>query len=67
MSLVLTAVCTLKELRLEEEEEYKTFLRMTPKYFDEHLRLVEFDIQKQNTQFRPHKNLSLFREMKLKK
>ena len=42
----------LKELRSEDEAEYKRFLRMTPQIFDELLELVEEDITKENTRFR---------------
>ena len=42
----------LREFRLEDDEEYKKFLRMSPENFDELLRLVEFDIQKQDTVLR---------------
>ena len=42
----------LKELRSEDEAEYKRFLRMTPQTFDELLELVEEDITKENTRFR---------------
>lgn len=39
----------LSELRLEEENEYKNYLRMSTENFDELFRLVEKDITKQNT------------------
>ena len=42
----------LKELRSEDEPEYKRFLRMTSQIFDELLELVEEDITKENTRFR---------------
>ena len=37
----------MHELRTEEIEEYKKFLRLTPALFDELLELIETDIQKQ--------------------
>ena len=53
----------LKELRIEEEEEYKTFLRVTPENLDNLLHLVQFDIQKQNTQFKSsYMDFSFFEE-----
>ena len=42
----------LQEFRLEDEDEYKRFLRMTPDNFSELLKLIETDIQKQNTYLR---------------
>ena len=42
----------VRELRLEEELEYKKFLRMDPPTFDELLKLIEADITKQNTVMR---------------
>ena len=39
----------LRELRVEEEFEYKKFLRMAPENFDELLNLVGVDIQKETT------------------
>ena len=44
----------LQEFRLEDEDEYKRFLRMTPDNFNELelLKLIETDIQKQNTHLR---------------
>ena len=42
----------LQEFRLEDEDEYKRFLRMTPDNFNELLKLIETDIQKQNTYLR---------------
>ena len=36
----------LREFRLEDSDEYKKFLRMSPENFDELLGLVELDIQK---------------------
>ena len=42
----------LQELRSEDEEEYKKFLRMSPDVFDELLNLIEEDITRQNTQLR---------------
>ena len=39
----------VNELRLEEEADYKKFLRMTPEIFDELLSFIEVDITKQNT------------------
>ena len=36
----------LSEVRLEEEEEYKHYLRMTPECFEELLVLVKDDITK---------------------
>ena len=34
----------LQEFRLEDEDEYKTFLRMTPTNFNELLTVIEMDI-----------------------
>ena len=42
----------LRELRSEDESEYKTFLRMSPAAFDELLDMVEGDITKENTVMR---------------
>ena len=42
----------VQEFRLEDEDEYKRFLRMTPDNFNELLKLIETDIQKQNTHLR---------------
>ena len=42
----------LEEFRLENDEEYKQFLRMSPENFEELLSLVEKEIQKQNTLLR---------------
>ena len=42
----------LQEFRLEDEDEYKRFLRMTPDNFNELLKLIETDFQKQNTHLR---------------
>ena len=42
----------LSELRLEEEEEYKNYLRMTPGCFNELLELVKEDITKKPTNMR---------------
>ena len=44
----------LQEFRLEDEDEYKRFLRMTPDNFNELelLKLIETDIQKQNAHLR---------------
>ena len=42
----------VQEFRLEDEDEYKRFLRMTPNNFNELLKLIETDIQKQNTHLR---------------
>ena len=38
----------LREFRVEDDEEYNKFLRMSPENFDELPRLVQFDIQKQD-------------------
>ena len=42
----------VQEFQLEDEDEYKRFLRMTPDNFNELLKLNETDIQKQNTHLR---------------
>ena len=42
----------VQEFRLEDEDEYKRFLRMMPDNFNELLKLIETDIQKQNTHLR---------------
>ena len=42
----------LQELRLQEEEDYKKFLRMSTDTFDELLQLISNDIQKQDTVMR---------------
>ena len=42
----------LQEFRLEDEDKYKRFLRMTPDNFNEFLKLIDRDIQKQNTHLR---------------
>ena len=42
----------LRELRSEDESEYKIFLRMSPAAFDELLDMVEGDITKENTVMR---------------
>ena len=39
----------LSELQIEEESEYKNYLRMSPECFDELFDLVKIDITKQNT------------------
>ena len=39
----------LPEFRVEDDEEYNKFLRMSPENLRELLRLVQFDIQKQET------------------
>ena len=41
----------LQELRFEEINDYKKFLRISPENFDEILCLLEADIQKQTTRF----------------
>ena len=38
----------MNQFRLEDEDEYKRFLRMTPDKFNELIKLIETDIQKQN-------------------
>ena len=52
----------LREFRLEEEDDYFNFLRMTPTTFDSLLHLVEDDIRKQDTVMRdaipPHLKLA---------
>ena len=42
----------VEELRAEDHNEYQRFLRMTPESFDELLRLIGGDIQKQTTVLR---------------
>ena len=42
----------LREFRVEDDEHYNKFLRMSPENFKELLRLVQFDIQKQDTLLR---------------
>ena len=42
----------VQEFRLEDEDEYKRFLKMMPDNFNELLKLIETDIQKQNTHLR---------------
>ena len=42
----------VQEFQLEDEDEYKRFLRMTPDNFNQLLKLNETDIQKQNTHLR---------------
>ena len=42
----------LQELRLQEEEDYKKFLRMSTDTFNELLQLISNDIQKQDTVMR---------------
>ena len=42
----------LRELRSEDESEYRTFLRMSPAAFDEVLDMLEGDITKENTVMR---------------
>ena len=39
----------LRELRMEDEGEYKRFLRMIPENFDDLLNLIECDIKKKST------------------
>ena len=39
----------LQELRIEAEDEYKKFLRMSPEVFDELLTLVKPEIEKETT------------------
>ena len=39
----------LRELRMEDEGEYKKFLRMTPENFDDLLNLTECAIKKKST------------------
>ena len=39
----------VQELIAEDQDEYQTFLRMSPENFDELLWLVAWDIKKQNT------------------
>ena len=39
----------LRELRMEDEGEYKKFLRMTPEIFDDLINLIECDIKKKST------------------
>ena len=39
----------VSELRIEEEDIYKNYLRMKPEHFDEILDIIRNDISKQNT------------------
>ena len=39
----------LRELLMEDEGEYKKFLRMTPEIFDDLINLIECDIKKKST------------------
>ena len=39
----------LRELGMEDEGEYKKFLRMTPESFDDLLNLIECDIKEKST------------------
>ena len=38
-----------RELRMEDEGEYRRFLTMAPEYFDDLLNLIECDIKKYST------------------
>jgi hypothetical protein len=40
------------ELRVEDPESYRTFIRMCEEYFDDLLKLIRKDITKQNTNMR---------------
>ena len=42
----------LQELRIEAEDEYKKFLRMSPEVFDKLLTLVKPEIEKETTKLR---------------
>ena len=39
----------LRQLRMEDESEYRKFLRMTPEIFDDSLNLIEYNIKNRST------------------